>query len=167
MKQVTKRSIKLYSELTPKQQAALAFNYLAEQNGKEAEKVHEAVAWHNGQFKDASYSLWRDRFIQICLIVGLEYWRISSYKNQAMICIAETDNLTNEKIMIDAARAGFARLVSLKLVLKTICAENNFSYKASLKFANIPDTDVIDSFIEPDLDFYAAWYEELLECLPA
>src|SRR5699024_5292670 len=86
-----KRSIKLIEQLTPKQQAAMCFEYLAEQNAAEAKRVHDAVPWVYGRFKEAGYIDWRERFISVVNIWTAQYWRLNTLYATALLVAVENE----------------------------------------------------------------------------
>lgn len=159
-----KRSIKLIEQLTPKQQAAMCFEYLAEQNGAEANRVHEAVPWIYGKFKLADYTDWRDCFKNICLIIGLEYWRLSTHRMAALLTMAENDTETG-----DLAAANVNALQrkrnALQAALSNLCSEHGFNYVAARKLAGLPPEQRIDDAALEEA-YYNQWYKDLSECLP-
>lgn len=159
MKQTTKRSLRLYETLTPKQQAALTFQLLAEQNAEEAVRVHDAAAWRYGRFKDATYTEWRDRFQNVCMIVGIEYWRLNCHRHAVMLAMAENLDLEPEYV-----KKISARLASLQAVLQDLCVQHGFDHSAALTLAGVPKQGTTDN--ASDSNYYQDWLNNLNDCLP-
>src|SRR5699024_3077416 len=119
MNRNTKRSVSLYENLTPKQQAAVCFNFLGEQDAQEASRVHEAVAWKTGRFKDADYTDWRDAMQSVCLIIGLEYWRLAAQRMAALAIMAEREGELYELADVNIKTLG-ERMAALQAVLRDL-----------------------------------------------
>lgn len=158
-----KRSIKLIEQLTPKQQAAMCFEYLAEQNATEAKRVHDAVPWVYGRFKEAGYTDWRDWFIGVVNIWTTQYWRLSTLYATALLVAVE--NEAAEDVAMAEAQAALSRINALQAALKALCEQHGFSYHAAVKFAGVPEAKPESSPI--DDDYFADWLSTLNECLPA
>lgn len=157
-----KRSINLIKQLTPKQQAAMCFDYLAEQNAVEAERIHNAVPWVSGRFKEAEYTDWRDQFVGVVNIWATQYWRLSTLYANALIIVLE--NKDNEEAAMAKVKVFAAQRKAHTAALRALCEQHGFSYQSAIKFAGVPD-------IEPhgamDDGYFNEWLSTFNECLPS
>lgn len=76
---------KMYDKLTPKQQAALAFNHLLTGNEAETDKVVGAVRYKNYNCKDADFEEPFDSYRTMVLVWTIEYWQIYAQKLEALV----------------------------------------------------------------------------------
>lgn len=154
--------MKLVEQLTPKQKAAMCFEYLAEQNATEAKRVHDAVPWVDGRFKEANYTRWRDQFFSVVSVWAIQYWRLSALYASSLLIVAENEAAEDDAMA--QAVATLARKNALQAALKALCEQHGFSYHAALKFAGLPETTPDGSPV--DDDYSAEWLNTLNECLP-
>src|SRR5699024_2449884 len=139
------------------------FNFLGEQDAQEASRVHEAVAWKTGRFKDADYTDWRDAMQSVCLIIGLEYWRLAAQRMAALAIMAEREGELYELADVNIKTLG-ERMAALQAVLRDLCNKHGFDYQAACNLSTVPKH--INDAIKVDQAFYDERYADLQECLP-
>ncbi len=76
---------KMYDKLTPKQQAALAFNHLLTGNEAETDKVVGAVRYKNYNCKDAEFEEPFDSYRTMALVWTIEYWQLYGQQLEALV----------------------------------------------------------------------------------
>jgi len=76
---------KMYDKLTPKQQAALAFNHLLTGNEAETDKVVGAVRYKNYSCKDADFEEPFDSYRTMVLVWVIEYWQLYAQQLEALV----------------------------------------------------------------------------------
>jgi hypothetical protein len=76
---------KMYDKLTPKQQAALAFNHLLTGNEAETDKVVGAVRYKNYSCKDADFEEPFDSYRAMVLVWTIEYWQLYAQQLEALV----------------------------------------------------------------------------------
>ncbi|MDY0206976.1 MAG: hypothetical protein RBR82_10180 [Pseudomonas sp.] len=172
MKQTTKRSVKLYEGLAPKQLAALTLQSMADMNAEEVDKIRGAVPWKQYNCIDAAYTDWRDAFHTVVLVWSVEYWRqcfiyASTLSRLQSLTSAADDQLDDA---FDSIRKQLQQCVARQLahskVLYDLCNAHGFDYNAVLKLAGVPDR--CNPLDDGDIDqaFYQQWFGDLSECLP-
>lgn len=172
MKQTTKRSVKLYEGLAPKQLAALTLQSMANLDANEVGKIRSAVPWKQYNCIDAAYTDWRDAFHTVVLVWSTEYWRqcfiyASTLSRLQSLTSAADDQLDDA---FDSIRKQLQQCVARQLahskVLYDLCNAHGFDYDAALKLAGAPDR--CNPLDDGDIDeaFYQQWYDDLSECLP-
>lgn len=76
---------KMYDKLTPKQQAALAFNHLLTGNEAETDKVVDAVRYKNYSCKDSDFEEPFDSYRTMVLVWTIEYWQLYAQQLEALV----------------------------------------------------------------------------------
>ncbi|HZJ93457.1 MAG TPA: hypothetical protein VFD09_10305 [Thiopseudomonas sp.] len=173
MKQITKRSVKLYQGLAPKQLAALTLQSMADMNAEEVDKIRSAVVWREYRCIDTAYTDWRDAFHSVVLVWTAEFWRqcflyastLSRLQSLTRLDAGQPDDAfdsTHEQL-----QQCVARQLAHSKVLYDLCNEHGFEYNAVLKLAGVPDR--YNPLDDGDIDeaFYQQWYDDLSECLPS
>ena len=175
MKPLTKRSVKLYEGLTPKQLAALTLQTMADMNAEEADKIRSAVVWKQYSCIDAAYTDWRDAFHSVVMVWTAEYWR------QCFLYASTLSRLTSLTSLTSAAndqpddafdstheqlQQCVARQLGHSKVLHDLCNAHGLDYNAVIKLAGVPDR--CNPLDEGDIDpaHYQQWFGDLSECLP-
>ena len=172
MKPLTKRSVKLYEGLAPKQLAALTLQSMADMNAEEVDKIRGAVAWKQYSCIDAVYTDWRDGFHSVVLVWTAEFWRqcflyastLSRLQSLTRLDAGQPDDAfdsTHEQL-----QQCLARQLAHSKVLYDLCNAHGFDYNAVLKLAGVPDR--CNPLDDGDIDeaFYQQWFGDLSECLP-
>ena len=172
MKQTTKRSVKLYEGLAPKQLAALTLQSMANLDANEVGKIRSAVPWKQYNCIDAAYTDWRDAFHTVVLVWSTEYWRqcfiYASTLSRLQSLTSAADDPPGDQF--DSLRKQLQQCVARQLahskVLYDLCNAHGFDYDAALKLAGAPDR--CNPLDDGDIDeaFYQQWYDDLSECLP-
>ncbi len=172
MKPLTKRSVKLYEGLAPKQLAALTLQSMANLDANEVGKIRSAVPWKQYNCIDAAYTDWRDAFHSVVLVWSVEFWRqcflyASTLSRLQSLTSAADDQLDDA---FDSIRKQLQQCVARQLahskVLYDLCNAHGFDYDAALKLAGAPDR--CNPLDDGDIDeaFYQQWFGDLSECLP-
>ncbi|HZJ92952.1 MAG TPA: hypothetical protein VFD09_07740 [Thiopseudomonas sp.] len=172
MKPLTKRSVKLYEGLAPKQLAALTLQSMADMNVEEADKIRGAVVWREYRCIDAAYTDWRDAFSSVVLIWTAEYWRqcflyastLSRLQSLTRLDAGQPDDAFDS--MHKQLQQCVARQLAHSKVLYDLCNAHGLEYNAVLKLAGVPDR--YNPLDDGDIDeaFYQQWFGDLSECLP-
>lgn len=172
MKPLTKRSVKLYEGLTPKQLAALTLQSMADMNAEEADKIRGAVVWKQYSCIDAAYTDWRDAFHSVVLVWTAEFWRqcflYASTLSRLQSLTSAADDQPDDAF--DSTHEQLQQCVARQLahskVLHDLCNAHSFDYNAVLKLAGVPDR--CNPLDDGDIDqaFYQRWLDDLSECLP-
>lgn len=172
MKQITKRSVKLYEGLAPKQLAALTLQSMANLDADETDKIRSAVAWKQYSCIDAAYTDWRDAFHSVVLVWSVEYWRqcflyastLSRLQSLTRLDAGQPDDAFDS--MHEQLQQCNARQLAHSKVLHDLCNAHGFDYNAVLKLAGVPDR--CNPLDDDDIDeaFYQQWFGDLSECLP-
>ena len=76
---------KIYDKLTPKQQAALAFNHLLTGNEAETNKVVDAVGYKNYRCKDLDFQGQFESYRVMVLLWTVEYWQLYAQKLELLV----------------------------------------------------------------------------------
>lgn len=76
---------KMYSKLTIKQQAALAFNHLIAGNQNETERVIDAVPVKAYRCKDLDFQDQFESYKMMALLWSLEYWQLYAQQLEALV----------------------------------------------------------------------------------
>ena len=173
MKPLTKRSVKLYEGLAPKQLAALTLQSMANLDADEADKIRSAVAWREYRCIDAAYTDWRDAFHSVVLVWSVEFWRLmfiyaSSCSRLQSQLRPDADQLNDGfDVKIEQLQQHTARQLAHSKVLYDLCSAHGLDYDAVLKLAGVPDR--CNPLDDGDIDeaFYQRWFSDLSECLPS
>lgn len=171
MKPTTKRSVKLYEGLAPKQLAALTLQSMANLDADETDKIRSAVAWKQYNCIDAAYTDWRDAFFSVVLVWSAEYWR---QRFLYAVTLNRLQGLTQPDAgqpddydcIVEQLQQCLARQLAHSKVLHDLCNAHGFEYDAVLKLAGVPDR--CNPLGDGDIDqaFYQQWFSDLSECLP-
>ena len=172
MKPLTKRSVKLYEGLAPKQLAALTLQSMADMNAEETDKIRGAVAWKQYNCIDVTYTDWRDAFQSVVLLWTAEYWRqcflYASTLSRLQSLTSAADDQPDDAFdsMHKQLQQCVARQLAHSKVLYDLCLKHVFEYNAVLKLAGVPDR--CNPLDDGDIDkaFYQQWFGDLSECLP-
>ena len=172
MKPLTKRSVKLYEGLAPKQLAALTLQSMSNLDADETDKIRSAVPWKQYSCIDATYTDWRDAFHSVVLVWSVEYWRqcflyastLSRLQSLTRLDAGQPDDAfdsTHEQL-----QQCVARQLAHSKVLYDLCNAHSFDYNAVLNLAGVPDR--CNPLDDGDIDqaFYQQWFSDLSECLP-
>lgn len=159
MNKNNKRSVKLYQTLTNKQKAAVFMQLAARQDTAEADRLLSQVKRRTYTGLDTEYLHWCDSFINVCAIIGLEFWR-QSFLHAFTLLNAQAEEVP------DAATQAKGRTLALQLVLKDLCDQHGFDYGAACEVATLPPGPV-DLPEVADVDFYKTWLADLGACLPS
>lgn len=164
MKPITRRSVKLYEGLTPKQLAALTLHSMANLDGCEIDKIRAAVPWKRYDCIDAEYTDWRDALQSVVMLWSCEYWR-QRFIHAASLCRLQVDGGADTTVR--QIRQGVARQFAHSKVLHELCNAHGLDYDAALELAGVPDR--YDPLNDGELDeaYYRQWFSDLSECLPA
>lgn len=172
MKPTTKRSVKLYEGLSPKQLAILNFESAADMNADEIDKIRSAVPWKVYNCIDTEFTDWRDAWHCVVMVWACETWRqlflYSSLVNRLQS--QQDDNVTLDgadafDATIGHLHAQRERQAALSKVMFDLCAQHGVDYNAVIKFAAIPDRH--NPLDEVDEAFYQRWLDDLGQCLPS
>lgn len=167
MSALTKRSVKLYEGLSPKQLAALTLQNMANLDADEVDKIRGAVAWKQYNCIDTAYTDWRDAFHSVVMVWTAEFWRQCFLYASTL---SRLQSLTQPNDAFDSMHEQLQQCVARQLahskVLYDLCNEHGFEYNAVLKLAGVPDR--CNPLDEGDIDeaFYQRWFDDLSECLP-
>lgn len=172
MKPLTKRSVKLYQGLAPKQLAALTLQNMADMNAEEVDKIRCAVPWKQYNCIDSAYTDWRDAFHSVVLVWSVEYWRqcflYAATLNRLQSQLRPDADQLNDgfDVTIEQLQQHTARQLAHSKVLYDLCSAHGFDYNAVLKLAGVPDR--CNPLDDGDIDqaFYQQWFSDLSECLP-
>ncbi|MDY0206064.1 MAG: hypothetical protein RBR82_05490 [Pseudomonas sp.] len=172
MKPLTKRSVKLYEGLAPKQLAALTLQSMADMNTEETDKIRSAVAWREYRCIDSAYTDWRDAFNSVIMVWTAEFWRLmfiyaSSCSRLQSQLRPDADQLNDGfDVTIEQLQQHTARQLAHSKVIYDLCNAHGFEYNAVLKLAGVPDR--YNPLDDGDIDeaFYQQWFGDLSECLP-
>lgn len=172
MKPLTKRSVKLYEGLAPKQLAALTLQSLASLDADEADKIRSAVPWKQYSCIDAAYTDWRDAFNSVVLVWSVEYWRqrflYAATLNRLQSLASAADDQPSDAFDSTHERLQqcLARQLAHSKVLHDLCSAHGFEYNAMLKLAGVPDR--CNPLDDGDIDqaHYQQWFDDLSQCLP-
>ena len=172
MKPLTKRSVKLYEGLAPKQLAALTLQNMANLDADEVDKIRSAVVWREYRCIDAAYTDWRDAVHSVVLVWSVEFWRLmfiyaSSCSRLQSQLRPDADQLNDGfDVTIEQLQQHTARQLAHSKVLYDLCNAHSFDYDAVLKLAGVPDRS--NPLDDGDIDqaFYQQWFSDLSECLP-
>ena len=172
MKPTTKRSVKLYQGLAPKQLAALTLQNMANLDADEVDKIRGAVAWKQYSCIDAAYTDWRDAFHSVVLVWSAEYWRqrflyaatLNRLQSLTQPDAGQPDD--DYDCIVEQLQQCLARQLAHSKVLYDLCNAHGFEYDAVLKLAGVPDRCNPLDDCDIDQAFYQQWFSDLSECLP-
>lgn len=165
MSRNTQRSVKLYDTLTNKQKAAVFIELAAMQDSDEADRLLSQVERRTYSAPHVAYTSWCNSFMNICLIIGMEFWRQCFLHSQALLVMSENERL--EDIAPKAARLALGKQLALQAVLNELCHQHGFDYEAACKLATIPAEPPSEALELADRDYYSKMLADLEECLPA
>ena len=115
---------KLYDKLTPKQQAALAFNHLLTGNEAETDKVVDAVRYKNYSCKDLDFEEPFDSYRTMALLWSIEYWQLYAQQLEALVRL-NLNTRRKDWIRADQAHEQLERLGSylsaIDRALRSVC----------------------------------------------
>lgn len=161
MSRNTQRSVKLYETLTSKQKAAVFIELVAAEDADEIERLHSKVE----RKAYRQFQAWGDRFINVCAIIGMEFWRQSFLRSHTLLLMAEGE-LPGD-VSPETARQAQGKTLALRLVLGTLCDRHGFDHEAACKIATLPSEPIADFAALADMDYFNQWLTELEELLPA
>lgn len=164
MSRNTERSVKLYDTLTNKQKAAVFIELVASRDGEEIERLTSKVERKIYRQPDSAYQAWGNSFMNICLIIGMEFWRQCFLNAQALLVMSENERL--EDIAPEAARLALGKQLALQAVLNELCEQHGFNYEAACELATIPAETTSEALELADQDYYSKMLADLEECLP-
>ena len=160
MSRNTQRSVELYDTLTNKQKAAVFIELVAARDGEEIERLESKVERKVYRQLDGAYQDWGRCFMQICGIIGMDFWRQCFLHAYAML-------RANAESVPEAAQQAFGKTLALQLVLKELCHQHGFNYEAACEIATLPNEPLINAPELADQDYYSKMLADLEECLPA
>lgn len=129
----TRRSIDLLKTLTPKQQAALLMEAVAEGNENECQIIRDAVELRTYQQQHTVFTDWRDAMHRAGLLITAEYWRQEFLQACDVMRHLQTDPDTPAAHAM--AERLTARLLGINAMLQAfeaVCTENGFNYESTL-----------------------------------
>lgn len=148
---------KLYSKLTPHEQAALCFEAAVRRDDAELEAIKSAIEWGtyqcpNYDFRQRSYGLF-----MLAAQYGIEYW-----KNRALMLVACEMAEDGSDKTDQAANQFFVKTIALELALIEVCKLIRVDVRAIKKMASCPP-DEAKGFELPEVDAeLVKQYEEML-----
>ncbi len=161
---------KLYTALTDKERATLAFTYRTQHNAIEQGRIEAAMPMQNFVGLPLEYRSWAYNLQNLSLLYAIEYWRQVSLA-QAMMggvtaTLHQTDDPSEWKPMISHFEAAEARLLSLELAFDAVCMEHGLDSDTMRGMAGNQFYQVVHHDLTPDADFMAgvrASFSELME----
>ena len=76
---------RMYDQLTPKQQAALAFNHLLTGNKAETDRVVDAVPYKSYRCKDLDFEDQFDSYRRMTMVWSIEYWQLYAQQLETLV----------------------------------------------------------------------------------
>lgn len=164
MKTISKRSVKLYDGLAPKQLAVLTLQSMANMDTSEVDKIRAAVPWKRYDCIDAAYTDWRDAFHTVVLLWTCEYWR-QLFMHAATLSRLQSSG--GDPSGDGQLQRGIAQQRAHWKVLHALCKAHGLDDDAVLKLVGVPHR--CDALDDDDIDeaFYQQWYDDLSACLPS
>lgn len=170
---------KLYSGLTDRERAALAFDYITQGNEVEQSRIEGAMSMQHFTGFPLEYRRAMDGIHMVAMLYAIEHWRnvamVNVYLAGAIAMsadsIAATQSLDNEAILqcaaykewraiVDALKSHETMLRSIEAAIDGICADHGISPAALRKIAGTR----VYCPVWPDLKPYATAVENLREC---
>lgn len=151
---------KLYSKLTPHEQASLAFESLANRKKDETDLIIGSVAQHTYQCPHFDFRRRLTDLINLSLYYGLIYWQTRNSWSMAYY---------QSKVKVDAAAQETAfdvedRLLAMETALAKVCAELKIDVIAVKKIARCEHEPVFCGVGEPVfVDEYRTLFHALIK----
>lgn len=148
---------KLYSKLTPHEQAALVFEAVARQDEGEANSIMEQVERKHYLASHVDYSRRIQTLTALVGQYGIEYW-----KNRALMLVACEMAEDGSDKTDQTANQFFVKTIALELALIEVCKLIRVDVRAIKKMASCPP-DEAKGFELPEVDSdLVKQYEEML-----
>lgn len=148
-----------YEGLSMPQRVALAFHFHARDNELEVLRLRDAIPKSAGgqPMQELAYGI--ERWRSIAAFFAINYWRLRSLANEAIIAthMAANPNLENVPAdaplaLVDTAIGLQARLVALDRALDTVCAENGID-PADIRHVSATEPYLMIPKLEPEPAF--------------
>lgn len=149
MKQITKRSIKLYDHLTSKQKAAIALGIY---DPDELQILAGTVGRKTYSMRDAAFLDWWDYAFKISTVISMSFWKSQAVEYRLKHAIRGAalvdDEERTDAALIDRERELMADVMAQiptargnqkasLVALQTLAEENGFHFDDCLKLADI------------------------------
>lgn len=179
MSLITKRSIKLYEQLTSKQKASVALGIY---DADELELIAGTVERKTYKMMDAQFTDWSEYAFKISTVLGLSYWQARSVeyklKHGVRGAALVADDERTDAAMVERERVLMADVIAAipkakanqkaaLEALRTLAQENGFHFADCLKLADI-DLDDIERLddVEPHQDRLEYFLDNLRSIAP-
>jgi len=136
---------KLYSMLTPLEQASLAIGALARQDMAEFEVITDNVEMHTYRSLHADYRQRIDGYYTLGGFYGIQYWRIRA-RMLAAFHQAKDNGTVNHKY-IEMGEQFMKQLASIDAALRVVCGLLKIDVEAVQTLADCED---VPDFADPD-----------------
>lgn len=154
MSLTTKRSIKLYDHLSPKQKASLTLGIY---DPDELAVIAGTVERKTYSMRDAAFLDWGDYAFKVCTIISMSFWKSQAaeyrlkfaIRGAALVADEERTDaalIEHERVLMADVRAQIptarANQKASLIALQTLAEENGFHFDDCLKLADIAPDDV-------------------------
>lgn len=135
--------IKMYNNLTPKQQATLAFNHLLNGNEAETDKIINAVAYKNYRCKDLEFQDQFESYRTMVQLWSLEYWQLYAQQLEALvrlnIYIRRKDWIKADQVHEELEHIGSCLSATVR-ALQSVCEAQGIDADTVKNFAECKST---------------------------
>lgn len=155
----TNTMVRAYEGLSMPQRVAMAFHFHAHDNELEVLRLRDAIPKNavGRPMQALAYGI--DRWRCIAAFFAINYWRLRSLANEAIIATHMAANPDFENVpedatlaLVDHAIGLQARLAALDRALDTVCAENGID-PADIRHVSATEPYLMMPKLEPDTAF--------------
>lgn len=145
---------KLYSGMTNKERAALAFRYLTDVNELELERVSGAVPFKTYRCRDLEYQDRLDGLFNMAALYSIEYWRIYSRSLEALVAshVMANDSV-KEQQMLEVQGIWQSRLMALNCAMLAVCTEHGIEPDSVRQLAEVETFVPMSGSVKPDTNY--------------
>ena len=160
---------KLYTGLTDKERAALAFTYRAQHNAIEQGRIEAVMPMQYFTGLPLEYRSWTYNLQSLAMLYAIEYWRhvarAQATMGGASATLHQTDDPAQWQPMIKHFEEAEVKLLSLEAAFDDVCVEHGLDtgamrYMAGNQFYQVAHPDLI-----PDAEFMAEIRETFVSLL--
>lgn len=144
---------KLYAGLTDRERAALAFNYLTQENDMERKRIESAMPEQHFVGLPLEYRRTFSGILDIASLYGIEYWHLYSRSLEATVAmhIFEESNIMDKaNSMHESQKIWKSRLLALDCALLAVCEAQGINADAVRRMAGSKQIFPIRTDIKPN-----------------
>jgi len=160
---------KLYSGLTDKERAALAFNYAMQHNEVELCRIRSVMPMQHFTGLPSDYRHGLYNLQNLAMLYAIEYWRLVAHIQTAAagaMVMLKSDDEKEWRPVVERHVQLEAKLLSLETALDAVCTTHGLDPDTMRRMAGTTYYEISRPDLTPDADFLVgvrASFSELME----